>query len=188
MNTQRENFAYNYRRQTYDDFFNQSDLKKESRYFRHYISEDLDPIKIKLKLYDNEELLTDTPEYVFSGSSGQRDFSDRLLAQEVPELYQESLLEVPISRLRAEILEAISEERRNDARIPSELNVENVTINTPETLLWSDKYMPQNFYELLSDERTNREVLTWLKSWDPIVFKKKVSFSFISGKNYVRFK
>jgi len=174
MNPSRENSDSKYKRQAYDDFFNQSDLKKESRYFRHYVSEDLNPVKIKLKYYNDEEVCQEAHEYQF-GSSGQRDFSDRLLAQEVPELYQESLLEVPISRLRAEIMESISEERRNEAIVPSELNVENTTVNQQQTLLWSDKYMPQNFFELLSDERTNREVLTWLKSWDPIVFKKKVS-------------
>lgn len=33
-----------------------------------------------------------------------------------------------------------------------------------------DKYAPQRYVDLLSDERTNREVLGWLKSWDRCVF------------------
>ncbi|KAF4032159.1 ATPase family associated domain-containing protein [Phytophthora infestans] len=41
------------------------------------------------------------------------------------------------------------------------------------TVLWLDKYRPQSFLDLLSDERTNREVLSWIKSWDRFVFPKK---------------
>lgn len=37
---------------------------------------------------------------------------------------------------------------------------------------WVKKYEPAKFYELLTDEKINREILTWLKAWDPIVFKK----------------
>ncbi|KAI3743117.1 hypothetical protein L1987_60820 [Smallanthus sonchifolius] len=36
--------------------------------------------------------------------------------------------------------------------------------------LWVDKYSPNSFVELLSDEHTNREVLMWLKQWDSSVF------------------
>ncbi|KAK9068723.1 hypothetical protein SSX86_012838 [Deinandra increscens subsp. villosa] len=36
--------------------------------------------------------------------------------------------------------------------------------------LWVDKYSPNSFVELLSDEHTNREVLMWLKQWDTSVF------------------
>ena len=37
--------------------------------------------------------------------------------------------------------------------------------------LWVDKYSPRSFTHLLSDERTNREVLGWVKEWDEFVFK-----------------
>ena len=40
---------------------------------------------------------------------------------------------------------------------------------------WVRKYEPYRFIDLLSDELINRNVLTWMKSWDEIVFKKKVS-------------
>lgn len=39
--------------------------------------------------------------------------------------------------------------------------------------LWVEKYAPKSFTELLSDEQTNREVLHWLKQWDPCVFGSK---------------
>ncbi|PON63766.1 ATPase, AAA-type, core [Parasponia andersonii] len=40
--------------------------------------------------------------------------------------------------------------------------------------LWVDKYAPNSFTELLSDEQTNREVLLWLKQWDSCVFGSEV--------------
>lgn len=36
--------------------------------------------------------------------------------------------------------------------------------------LWVDKHAPSAFQHLLSDERTNREVLRALRAWDPYVF------------------
>ncbi|KAL7501439.1 hypothetical protein ACHAWT_010408 [Skeletonema menzelii] len=38
--------------------------------------------------------------------------------------------------------------------------------------LWVDKHAPTTISHLLSDERTNREVLRALRGWDPYVFKK----------------
>ena len=40
-------------------------------------------------------------------------------------------------------------------------------------VLWVDSYSPDNFQQLLSSEKVNRQVLSWLKAWDPLVFKKK---------------
>jgi len=40
------------------------------------------------------------------------------------------------------------------------------------TLMWTEKYRARNFMELVGDDRTHRQVLRWLKSWDPIVFPK----------------
>lgn len=38
--------------------------------------------------------------------------------------------------------------------------------------LWVDKYRPQRYMELLSDESVNRSLLYWLKLWDKIVFDR----------------
>ncbi|KAG9248451.1 hypothetical protein BJ878DRAFT_487904 [Calycina marina] len=40
------------------------------------------------------------------------------------------------------------------------------------TLMWTEKYRARNFMELIGDDRTHRQVLRWLKAWDPIVFPK----------------
>lgn len=39
-----------------------------------------------------------------------------------------------------------------------------------KTLLWTEKYRARNFMDLCGDDGTNRQVLRWLKKWDPIVF------------------
>lgn len=38
------------------------------------------------------------------------------------------------------------------------------------TMLWTEKYRARKFADLVGDERTHRDVLRWLKNWDPIVF------------------
>lgn len=36
---------------------------------------------------------------------------------------------------------------------------------------WTDRYKPKKFTELLGDERTHRQAMSWLKEWDSCVFK-----------------
>ncbi|GAA5854527.1 hypothetical protein JCM9279_000830 [Rhodotorula babjevae] len=40
-----------------------------------------------------------------------------------------------------------------------------------ETELWTDRYRPKRFVDLLGDERVHRTALLWLKEWDSCVFK-----------------
>ena len=47
------------------------------------------------------------------------------------------------------------------------------TKHDPDSQLWVDKHAPSEFSHLLSDERTNREVLRALRAWDPYVFRKE---------------
>ncbi|KAG6960184.1 hypothetical protein JG688_00009729 [Phytophthora aleatoria] len=83
---------------------------------------------------------------------------------------------VPIKELmetveRMEIEEAAAKE---DEALLQELGpVDKEAPRASNTVLWLDKYKPQSFLDLLSDERTNREVLSWIKSWDRFVFPKK---------------
>merc|ERR1712176_395958 len=41
------------------------------------------------------------------------------------------------------------------------------------TQLWTDKYSPKRIIDLLSAEKINREVTTWVKEWDHVVFGGK---------------
>lgn len=38
------------------------------------------------------------------------------------------------------------------------------------TMMWTEKYRARKFTDLVGDERTHRDVLRWIKGWDPIVF------------------
>lgn len=51
--------------------------------------------------------------------------------------------------------------------------MENGIDNTAE--LWVQKYKPNRYLDLLSDESTNRILLRWLKLWDKVVFNKEVN-------------
>ena len=37
-------------------------------------------------------------------------------------------------------------------------------------MMWTEKYRARKFTDLVGDERTHRNVLGWVKGWDPIVF------------------
>lgn len=39
-----------------------------------------------------------------------------------------------------------------------------------QRMLWTEKYRAKKFTDLVGDERTHRDVLRWLKGWDPTVF------------------
>ena len=39
--------------------------------------------------------------------------------------------------------------------------------------IWAEKYRASNFFDLMTLENTNRDILQWLKSWDEIVFPEK---------------
>lgn len=41
--------------------------------------------------------------------------------------------------------------------------------------MWVEKYKPRRYMELLSDETTNRNLLSWIKQWDRCVFNRDIS-------------
>ena len=44
------------------------------------------------------------------------------------------------------------------------------TTKASDGQLWVDKYAPKGYMDLLTDDVTNRKVMTWLKSWDQLAF------------------
>ncbi|KAJ2098946.1 Chromosome transmission fidelity protein 18 [Coemansia sp. S100] len=46
-----------------------------------------------------------------------------------------------------------------------------------DSRLWVDKYRARSFLDLVSDERTNRAVMQWLKEWDYCVFGRESAVS-----------
>ncbi|GAA5930725.1 hypothetical protein JCM1841_004748 [Sporobolomyces salmonicolor] len=89
-----------------------------------------------------------------------------------------SMLEQPYHRLLQSIQQDVAREKKQN-----EANATNAALNTAgsissnaqekmiETTLWTDKYRPKRFVDLLGDERVHRTALLWLKEWDSCVFK-----------------
>eukprot|EP00026_Physarum_polycephalum_P001668 Phypoly_transcript_01670.p1 GENE.Phypoly_transcript_01670~~Phypoly_transcript_01670.p1 ORF type:complete len:1072 (-),score=303.53 Phypoly_transcript_01670:11-3154(-) len=92
------------------------------------------------------------------------------IAPSLSRLPSGQLLSTPIDFLMA----SLESQARNEALRGAEARRAVVREKTPavesDGLLWVDKYSPKSFQELLSDEKTNREVLGWLKEWDRVVF------------------
>lgn len=111
------------------------------------------------------------------------------------------LLSVPISSLRDQLEEErraqlLTESERLSEQVHRELNqvdhgfvdddddFENDKENLPpppgdpeepQKLLWVEKYSPQGYTDLLSEESINRALLHWLKLWDYLVFGKEMA-------------
>ncbi|XP_047658736.1 chromosome transmission fidelity protein 18 homolog [Tachysurus fulvidraco] len=103
------------------------------------------------------------------------------------------LLAVPIEVLKEQVSEKrhrqlVEESQRLtellNTRIDPETLVDEVTKDTEdETMctpdesstsrLWVDRFSPQHYMELLSDDFTNRCLLKWLKLWDSVVFGRE---------------
>lgn len=87
-----------------------------------------------------------------------------------------TLLSTPISSLMQQVEQeafatAVKASKLQQARDLSFTEYAKLT-EPPQEALWVDKYSPQSFFELLSDEQVNREVIRWVKSWDARVHKK----------------
>jgi chromosome transmission fidelity protein 18 len=68
-----------------------------------------------------------------------------------------------------DVLKQRSNEIRRNVERRSEYS-RSSTRSVDHSQLWVDKHAPRSFPHLLSDERTNREVLRALRAWDPYVF------------------
>ncbi len=98
---------------------------------------------------------------------------------------ESDLLGIPLSELlrRTEVIERRNMKRKRirretDANMGDESDKDMNDASTndqkkKESQLWVDKHAPKSFTDLLSDERTNREVLRALREWDPFVFQKE---------------
>ncbi|SGZ06610.1 BQ5605_C031g10956 [Microbotryum silenes-dioicae] len=91
-----------------------------------------------------------------------------------------SMLETPYHRMVEQIQqEHILARKQLEADATNAHLVQDVGMNPPETTLWTDRYKPKRFTDLLGDERMldllqqriHRSALLWLKEWDQCVFK-----------------
>ena len=62
---------------------------------------------------------------------------------------------------------------KDDKSLSQIISEQKTTDNQESSLLYTEKYSPKHYSDLLTEEKVNREILTWMKSWDDIVFNKK---------------
>lgn len=79
------------------------------------------------------------------------------------------LLSRPVHQIvdRVEAMRALQIVKNNEPNEPRPRSAK----KTPE--MWQERYRPSRFTELIGEERTHREVMTWIKSWDKCVFGKQ---------------
>lgn len=78
-----------------------------------------------------------------------------------------------VSTAAEEIRAKEKQKKTTDTQSPVVQSVEARPANTRKpkrTMLWTEKYRARNFMDLVGDDFTNRQVLRWLKRWDPLVF------------------
>lgn len=73
------------------------------------------------------------------------------------------------SKKFAELTEAFDGELDESDILPATTSS---TQQTGQKNLWVDKYSPKSFFELLSEEKVNIEVIKWVKAWDGIAHRK----------------
>ncbi len=105
-------------------------------------------------------------------------------SEEAKELARESapchdLLSKPIAQILADLaaqkaektkLEETAAAEKKDSEPMRDVPAHRDSEGDEDSALWVDKYEPRVFTDLLTEERTNREALMWMKSWDKIVF------------------
>lgn len=79
------------------------------------------------------------------------------------------LLDIPLHRLMDELAVSASGPSEN-ARYA--LKSDSPSSSEAYDDLWVDRYRPQQYTDLLGDDRVHREVMAWVKEWDYCVFGK----------------
>ena len=130
--------------------------KKEKMLLGSSIKELIEELDTKLKTKDDlDEEENDVKE------SKEREIIERMEETEA-EAELKEIQELEGECKEEEELEEVKMESRGDTS----------STEDESGYLWVDKYKAENFSELLSEEKINRDVLKWLKSWDELVFKR----------------
>lgn len=79
------------------------------------------------------------------------------------------LLDVPIHRLMDELAVSAPDPSKG---AQCTLKSDSSSSSKVHNELWVDRYRPQQYTDLLGDDRVHREVMAWVKEWDYCVFGK----------------
>ncbi len=98
---------------------------------------------------------------------------------------QGTLLSVPISTLMQDVEQEAFAKALQESEVLQRSATDGLLTPHPimaehqlhQQTLWVDKYSPKSFFELLSDEQINRDVVKWVKSWDACVHRKQTTQS-----------
>ncbi|GAA5912902.1 hypothetical protein JCM6882_009509 [Rhodosporidiobolus microsporus] len=100
------------------------------------------------------------------GTSGSKKEQTALLTE-----LASSMLEQPYHRLMQAIEYDVAMEKKQKEADATNAAMDTAAAAPVETMLWTDRYKPKRFVDLLGDERLHRSALLWLKEWDMCVFK-----------------
>ncbi|EIN07051.1 P-loop containing nucleoside triphosphate hydrolase protein, partial [Punctularia strigosozonata HHB-11173 SS5] len=97
------------------------------------------------------------------------------------------LLDVPIHRLMEELSRKEAESLALIDSLPGRTGIEPASSSAmPTRDLWTDRYKPTRFTDLIGDERVHRETLAWVKQWDFCVFGPQKVIGKNKGKKRAR--
>ena len=94
-----------------------------------------------------------------------------LLSMPMPDLFKQVEMTKKKTKIQNDVVQATSEESHGEKAEYGENKIHHKNYKR-NFQLWVDKYSPTVFSHLLSDDRTNREVLRCLREWDPYVFHR----------------
>ncbi|KAG6447684.1 hypothetical protein O3G_MSEX005081 [Manduca sexta] len=131
-------------------------------------------------LFDyKENLSVNIPRWAFlplTNSYGERVY----VKLESEDVWEKSLEEAPEQLSLHATYKSTWDEARKliELKLQRQLDQETLAqtqaqVQAVDTELWVDKYRPESYVDLLSEEPVNRALLHWLHLWDKVVFKKE---------------
>ena len=101
-------------------------------------------------------------------------------------LKRSKLLSAPITSMMQDVeqeafAKALQDSQLLQAKLHETSPMQQPAASTPpahevhKKMLWVDKYSPRSFFDLLSDDQINREVVRWVKSWESVVHQKQTA-------------
>ncbi|XP_058094701.1 uncharacterized protein LOC131240469 [Magnolia sinica] len=144
------------------------------------LADDVAPVVVEEKVLCRFASEIEGDCFSVTGPCGDRVYA-KMSPGETSRDVKRSNIERPLSGLLSEpinvLMERVEQETFRKVLEASSGSVDDSihpTVPIVSEQLWVDKYAPNSFTELLSDEQTNREVLLWLKQWDSCVFGSQI--------------
>ena len=153
-----------------NDFFDSSSVSINDHSLHYYENNESSYIPIKYTVI-LENSFSDSIEKTFLLKMDENKNHEEIISEK-----DVDVLPLPTSSILNEIKMKLEKDRNTI------VTNTNITPIKRESVLWTTKYLPKKFDELLSDDKINREVLCWLKAWDTIVFPgKKKTIPFLNS-------